>query len=60
MRKVLGLSEWQWYALLTLIAAIVAIAGFAVDNTILAAAGTLVLLFCMFGIVYGVLKERSG
>ena len=53
------MSEWQWYAILTLAAVVIASAGIALNVPLLAAFGVLVLLFSLVGIVYGVAKERS-
>ena len=59
MRKILGLSEWQWYAIFTLIAIVVAMGGIVSGTAWLAALGVLVLLFSLVGMVYGILKERG-
>ncbi|HVO78224.1 MAG TPA: hypothetical protein VMS79_05080 [Methanomassiliicoccales archaeon] len=59
MRKILGLSEWQWYAIFTVVAVIVALIGITANVAWLAGLGVLVLLFSFVGMVYGILKERG-
>jgi hypothetical protein len=59
MRKILGLSEWQLYAILSLAAVVVSVIGLTFNIVILVGGGILVLLFSLVGIVYGIAKERS-
>lgn len=51
--------EWRFFAFLTLISLAIAVAGFLADLPLLLVAGACAALFCIFGVGYGLAKERS-
>ena len=53
------LKEWQIYVILTVISLAVATVGYMANSSIALIVGLMAAFFCVFGIAYGVLKERS-
>jgi uncharacterized membrane protein len=51
--------EWKFFLILTLISLAVAGTGYLADFPPLMAAGAFSALFCIFGVGYGLAKERS-
>jgi divalent metal cation (Fe/Co/Zn/Cd) transporter len=58
LAKYLGLDEWKWYALLSIASLLVGVIGVLLGNGTVAAAGGIVFLFSIFGVAYGLFKER--
>jgi len=52
------LKEWQWYAVFTVIGVIIMAAGFIASVAYLALAGIAIALFAVFGVIYGLLREK--
>lgn len=53
------LKEWQIYVILTIISLVVATVGYMANSSIALIVGLMAAFFCVFGIAYGILKERS-
>jgi hypothetical protein len=53
------LREWQWYAILTVVGLAIILAGELGDIPYLVLAGIALTLFAIFGVAYGLLKERQ-
>jgi len=53
------LKEWQIYVILTVISLAVATVGYMANSSIALIVGLMAAFFCVFGIAYGVLMERS-
>ena len=53
------LREWQLYALMTLIGIVIAISSFLFGNQYLAFGGIAFAVFSVFGMIYGLIKERD-
>lgn len=51
-------SEWQVYAIITIIGVVAMLAGVMLNIALLALAGLAVALFAVFGVAYGLLRER--
>jgi len=58
MAKIRGTEEWKWYAVLSVAAVVIIVAGELMASSLVSGAGVLILLFSGIGVVYAVLKER--
>jgi hypothetical protein len=52
-------KEWQWYALFTVVGMVIMVTGLIATIAYLVLAGIAIALFAVFGVAYGLLKERS-